>query len=113
GKVLPLDEAEPPQLVEARGVLRRLTRRAGQDGDAIGSPHLLGACRKRPRRRAAESQDELAPLHSITSSARASNVAGISTPIVLAVCRLMTSSNLVACIIGKSAAFSPLRMRPA
>src|SRR5512141_1982937 len=39
-------------------------------------PHLLGLLRprcKRPcRRRAAEKRDELAPLHSITSSARAS-----------------------------------------
>jgi hypothetical protein len=36
---------------------------------------LLRACRERPRgRRAAEEHNELAPLHSITSSARASRV---------------------------------------
>src|SRR6516165_12717106 len=76
---------------------------ASTDGDGLGhSPAwLIGPSGATLGRR---------PDHSITSSARASNVAGISTPIVLAVCRLMTSSNLVACIIGKSAAFSPLRM---
>src|SRR6266545_1031195 len=39
---------------------------------------LLRARRERPRRRAAEQRDELAPLHSITPSARASSVVGIS-----------------------------------
>jgi hypothetical protein len=40
----------------------------------------------RPRnRRTAEQRDELAPSHSITSSARASSVAGTSTPRALAV----------------------------
>src|SRR5262249_27642059 len=58
--------------------------------------HLLRACRQRPRRRAAEQRDELAaPHHSITSSARASSMGGMSTPSVLAVCKLMTNSNLV------------------
>jgi hypothetical protein len=36
--------------------------------------HLLRACRERARRRAAEQADEGAPLHSITSSARAGTV---------------------------------------
>src|SRR5262245_48550770 len=67
---------------------------------------------ERPRRHAAEQRDELAPFHSITSSARASSVAGTSMPSALAVWRLMTNSNLVGCKIGRSAAFSPLRMRP-
>jgi hypothetical protein len=31
---------------------------------------------------------------------------------VLAVCALMTSSNLVGCATGRSAGFAPLRMRP-
>jgi hypothetical protein len=51
-------------------------------------------------------------FYSITSSARASNAAGTSTPIVFAVCRLMTNSNFVARRIGRSAGFAPLRMRP-
>src|SRR5262245_24421093 len=49
--------------------------------------------------------------HSITSSARASTVVGTSRPSVLAVLRLITSSNLVGACTGRSAAFSPLRMR--
>src|SRR2546423_10886885 len=52
---------------------------------------LLCARRKRPCRcRAAAQRDELAPSHSITSSARASSVAGTGTPITLAFVRLMT-----------------------
>jgi hypothetical protein len=51
-------------------------------------------------------------FHSITSSARASSVGGTSTPSALAVGRLMTSSNLVGWTTGRSAGFSPLRMRP-
>ena len=50
-------------------------------------------------------------LHSITSSARASRVGGTSRPSALAVLRLMTNSNLVDCMTGRSAGFSPLRMR--
>ena len=53
-----------------------------------------------------------APPHSITSSASASSVAGTSRPNASAVCELITNSNLVACMIGRSAGFSPLRTRP-
>jgi ABC transporter substrate binding protein len=71
---------------------------------------------KRPLgRRATEQRDELASLqlcgHSITSSARASTVGGSSRPSALAVLRLMTSSYFVGACTGKSAGFSPLRMR--
>src|SRR6516165_8613384 len=79
------------------------------------APHpldLLRARRERPRhRRTAEKRDELAPVHSITSSARASTVAGISRPSALAVFRLITSSYLVGACTGRSPGFSPLRMR--
>ena len=51
--------------------------------------------------------------YSITSSARASNGAGTSSPIVLAAWRLITSSNLVDCWTGRSAGLAPFRMRPA
>src|SRR5262249_29726305 len=68
---------------------------------------------ERARRcRAAEQRDELASSHSITSSAGASSVGGISRPSNFAVCRLITSSNLVARTTGKSVGFAPLRMRP-
>src|SRR5262249_1965152 len=50
--------------------------------------------------RAPEQRHELAALHSITSSARASSVGGISRPIARAVGRLMTNSNLVDRIPG-------------
>src|SRR5215475_12748901 len=72
---------------------------------------LLRARRERPRGcRAAEQRDKLAPVHSITSSARASSVTGISMPIVLAVFALITSSNFVGRSIGKSAGFAPLNI---
>jgi hypothetical protein len=61
-------------------------------------------------RSTAEQRDELAPPHSITSSARASSVGGISTPSALAVLRLITNSNLVGCSIGRSAGLAPLRI---
>ena len=50
--------------------------------------------------------------HSITSSARASSIGGTVRPSAFAVFRLIASSNLVGCITGRSAGFSPLRMRP-
>jgi hypothetical protein len=50
--------------------------------------------------------------YSITLSAMASRTGGTVTPSVLAVRRLMTISNLVGCSTGRSAGFSPLRMRP-
>src|SRR5262249_50711167 len=53
----------------------------------------------------------LRPNYSITSSALPSRVGATSRPIVLAVCRLMTSSNLLGCSTGRSPGFSPLRMR--
>jgi len=50
--------------------------------------------------------------HSITSSALVSNVGGTVRPSALAVLRLITSSNLVGCMIGRSDGMAPLRMRP-
>src|SRR5262245_36262273 len=63
-------------------------RHAAEDADdqLVG---LLRARRERPRgRRAAEQRDELAPPHSITSSASASNLSGIWTPSAFAVFEL-------------------------
>src|SRR5262245_46607704 len=67
-----------------------------------------------PRRRhAAEQRDEVAALHhSITSSAMASSPGGKLRPNTLAVLRLITNSNLVDWMTGRSAGFSPLRIRP-
>src|SRR5262249_33713982 len=49
----------------------------------------------RPRRRASEQGDELALVHSITSSARASRLSGTVRPSAFAVLRLTTSSSFV------------------
>src|SRR5215471_21288865 len=77
-----------------------------------GWHRLLRSHRKRPSScRAANKRDELPPPHSITSSARASNDEGIVRPRVWAVLRLITSSYLVGICTGRSAGFSPFRMR--
>ena len=47
--------------------------------------------------------------HSINSSATASNVGGIDRPGAFVTFRLMASSNLVDCMTGRSAGFSPLQ----
>jgi hypothetical protein len=52
----------------------------------------------------------VAKIYSITSSARASSVGGTSRPSALAVLRLITSSNLVGCTIGKSAGLVPFNI---
>ena len=49
-------------------------------------------------------------IYSMTSSARASSVGGISRPSALAVLRLITSSNLVGCSTGRSAGLAPFRI---
>src|SRR5262249_10887050 len=94
----------------------RLSRLSIQESDHRHR-RLLRARAERPRRRAAEQRDELAPFHrcnhSITSSARAISIGGTSRPSVLAVLRLITNSNLVGCTTGKSPGFAPLRILPA
>ena len=75
---------------------------------------LLRARRERPRgRRAAEQRDELAALSFDHLVGAGEQCPARSRPSILAVLRLMTSSNLVACTTGRSAALAPLRMRPA
>ena len=105
---------QPLQERPDAGLTFRIVRGCGQEhADAPHALGLLRARRERPRRRrAAEQRDELAPVHSITSSARASSVGGTVRPSILAVWALMTSSNLVDCTTGRSAGFAPLRMRP-
>src|SRR5262249_28777615 len=86
---------------------------SGEWGEHADAPHalaLLRPHRKRPRRRrSAEQRDELAPLHSMTSSARASRVGATSMPSALAVLRLMINSKRVACSMGRSAGFVPFK----
>src|SRR5262245_525674 len=66
---------------------------------------------KKQGNRAAEQRDELAALHSITSSAVCRNGSGTVRPSAFAVLRLMTSSYLVGCWTGRSLALAPLRIR--
>jgi hypothetical protein len=73
---------------------------------------LLRTRRERPYSRcAAEKSDELASFHSITSSARASSDGGTVRPSALAVLRLIASSYLFGACTGRSAGFSPFKMR--
>src|SRR5262249_46245699 len=62
--------------------------------------------------KAAVSNRSNAVPYSITSSAATSSLSGTVRPSILAVSALMTSSNFVDCITGRSAGFTPLRMRP-
>src|SRR6266699_902635 len=74
-----------------------------EHADAPHAPGLLRSRRERPsRRRAADKRYELAALHSITSSARASSVGGTSRPSALAVLRLIVSTYLVGACTGRS-----------
>src|SRR5271163_3240800 len=87
-------------------------RPVGQISDPRDPTRRLRPRGERPRRRggAAKRSDEIAPSHSITPSASASNVGGISTPIALAVFRLTIVMNFVACSIGRSPGLAPLRI---
>src|SRR5262245_41790110 len=111
---------DPSQLLEAafeciqeRGCLPVILGRAHEHADV---PHPLAlrarhANSRRCRRRAADERYELAPPHSITSSARCRNGSGTVRPSAFAVFRLITSSNLVGCCTGRSAGLAPLRTR--
>src|SRR5262249_30288449 len=111
-----IDPTEFAQPLDQGGVPVAMGRRCARPYDSHGWQFawLLRARRQRPARGgAADERDDLAPPHSITSSAMARSDGGTLRPSILAVSALMTSSNLVACTTGKSAGFSPLRMRPA
>src|SRR5262249_22624866 len=86
-------------------------RARAQISDGRQLARLLRPRRERPRCcRAAEQRDELAPLHSITSSASASSLSGIVRLSALAVVRLKTRSNLAGCSTGMSPGVAPRRI---
>ena len=87
--------AQPLAEGPSDGQLARLHQR--RESRPPASPAAARAPRAASRRRAADKRDELAPPHSITSSASASSFSGIVMPRVFAVLRLMTSSNFVGC----------------
>ena len=64
----------------------------------------------RQRRCAAESRDELAPFHSMTSSARNRKDSGMLNPMALAVFRLTTNSNLTGSSTGRSVGLVPFKI---
>src|SRR5262249_17620125 len=112
--VAPSDPAQLSQLLQQSRDARRPNRivlsERHEHPDAATLPALLRAHGERPRCRAAEKRDEVAPPHSITSSARARSVGGTSRPSALAVVRLMRRSNLVGCSTGISAGFAPRKI---
>src|SRR5262245_35446559 len=112
--ILALDVAGFTNALTERGQLACTISRRPRAAEEPDHRHrgLLRVRRERPRRCAADQRDELAPPHSITSSASNCNELGTSMPSALAVCRLMTNSNLVACKTGRSAGFAPLRIWP-
>src|SRR4029453_2678584 len=57
------------------------------------------------------SEERTSVHHWISSSARPSSDGGIVRPRALAVGRLMTNSNFVACSTGRSPGLAPLRIR--
>src|SRR5262249_7288808 len=110
-QILTLDVAGLFQaLAERRRVVCERLRRATMQKPNHRHRALLRTRRERPSRHATEQTDELASLHSMTSSARASSVAGTSRPSALAVVRLMTRSNLVGCSTGMSAGLAPRKI---
>src|SRR5262249_44406118 len=122
--IFPLEVAALDVAVRAHPFLKgsgELGRRRGRASSKHTDPsrrlvQCLGErwerrCRRRDRR-AAEQRDELAPLHSITSSARPTSGSGTLRPSALAVFRLMINSILVVCWTGRSPGFSPLRILP-
>src|SRR6516225_5066240 len=106
----PAEFAEPLHKSSGQLALRGRRSRA-QESDGRQPRGLLRTRRERPRgRRAADERDELAPLHSISSSARPERGSGTVRPSALAVLRLMISSTLVDCWTGRLAGFSPFRI---
>src|SRR5262245_40015994 len=79
--------------------------RFASESDRIAAQQRNDAqCQKRHEHRSKPGR------YSITSSASASRVGGMSRPSVLAVLRLITRWNLVGCWIGRSAGLAPLRI---
>ncbi len=109
----------PQFLCLARTVRHRFTRRR-QVAGAAAQAAQQGQRARRVRRRIGRGRggrgvsDEMrrGHRHSITSSATLTRPSGMARPIALAALRLITNSNLVACMTGRSAGFSPLRIRP-
>src|SRR5262249_34595879 len=113
GDVAPFDITEvahPAHEFLAEWIVARGSRPDVPDTRRL--PRLLRARRERPSSRAADQRDELAALHSITSSASESKLSEIVTPSAFAVFKLITNWNLTVSITGRSAGLTPLSTRP-
>ena len=109
--VLPFDVPEIAQpLPKHSPKLFRIGIANDQHADRRHLRLLRCAGKRPPCGCTAEKRDELAPPHSITSSASASSIGGIAKPSALAVFKLMTRSNLVGCSTARSAGFAPRRI---
>ena len=102
-----------PGGTRSRGSLRRRATRC----ETTRSPASPAAARApRAATRLPRRQDSAMNSRRLIRSPRrrvASSVGGTVRPSALAVLRLITNSNLVDCMTGRSAGFSPLRIRPA
>ena len=111
-KILAIYESELLKFGNECQMLWCIGRRLMQAADPIHTAGFLRVAGQRPCHcRTTKKTDERPPLHSISSSARASSVGGMVRPSALAVVRLIAVTYLVGACTGRSAAFSPLRMR--
>ena len=98
-------------LAERGREVRRVGKRRTPEKSDHRHRRLLRARREWPcGRSAGEKRNELAPSHSITSSARAMTDAGISRPIAFAVFRLIANSNVTGCAMGRSPGLVPRKI---
>src|SRR5580704_6989132 len=110
--VLTIDVAGFAQtFAERRKEIRKLSLRCAFETSNHRQRRLLRTYCDRPNRRATDQPDELAPSHSITSSARASRLLESERPRALAVLRLTTSLYWVGAWTGSSAGLAPLSIR--
>ena len=112
GHILAFGKACLPQPFVKRRDLRPQNRgRASEQQPYYRHRRLLRVCRERPHgSRAAEQRDEVASLHSITSSAATSRPGGTVRPSAFAVVRLITNSILVGNSTGRSPGLVPFKI---
>ncbi len=112
------DEVAALEVAElAQPVTERRQKRGRNIGAVGGDPRDVqcsSRLRMRPRsggdRQQGQGDARGASIHWITSSARSNTDFGITRSSSLAVCRLITNSNLVGCSIGKSPGRAPCRI---
>ena len=99
-------------LAERRRMRGKALGRAGGQETDCRKVRRLQAAGDRAQRAGADQRQDVAALHSITSSARSRKAIGIARPIAFAVLRLITNSNFVGSSTGRSAGLAPFRILP-